>query len=419
MWLIASRRFALYGIVIRRTRSENSGWAEGLGEGRTVTEMKTTPPEFSTAEKDFYLKEFREKSLLFALRAKDITAPRDQDAVREVLGTLVLNETRAIVLVETRASRGERRALESLYTQGSHGLNSLSAPITLLPESNEDQLCLSILQALRAVPIFIGLWPARIPVLQAAQRLSQRLKVYKLVLLDPRGGLTAGGAPLSFLNGAHLAELQSRGAGGDMPQERRLQLETARFALEGGVASVSLCAPASVAKELFTYEGCGTFFTLTEYCQAERLALDDFSEAERLIARGEQEGALKKRTSHEVSQLLLHGYGARLGQEQDLVGFCSLLPYTADNAGEIAGLYTLRRFHGEGIGSRLVGKAIAEGQERGLAYLFACTNQESARRLFERFDFYQVPPDAVPATKWHAYAPERRRVIRVYKRALV
>ena len=112
------------------------------------------------------------------------------------------------------------------------------------------------------------------------------------------------------------------------------QLETARLALEGGVASVSLCSPASLAKELFTYEGCGTFFTLTDYCQAERLALDDFSEAERLIERGEQEGALKKRSSREVSQLLLHGYGARLGTERDLVGFCALLPYTADNAAE-------------------------------------------------------------------------------------
>ena len=186
--------------------------------------------------------------------------------------------------------------------------------------------------------------------------------------------------------------------------------------MEGGVASVSLCSPASLAKELFTYEGSGTFFTLTDYCQAERLALDDFPEAERLIQRGEQEGALKKRTPSEISQLLLHGYGARLGTERDLVGLCALLPYIADNAGEIAGLYTLRRFHGEGIGSRLVGKAITEGQARGLAYLFACTNQEGARRLFERFDFHQVKPDAVPATKWHAYAPERKRAISVYKR---
>ena len=284
-------------------------------------------------------------------------------------------------------------------------------------------MCLSILETLRTVPVFMGLWPAQAGAPQGARRLSNRLKVYKLVLLDRQGGLTASGEPLSFLNGSNLqellAELPARGASSETSQARRLQLETARLALEGGVASVSLCSPASLAKELFTYEGCGTFFTLTDYCQAERLALDDFSEAERLIERGEQEGALKKRSSREVSQLLLHGYGARLGTERDLVGFCALLPYTADNAAEIAGLYTLRRFHGEGIGSRLVRKAITEGQERSLSYLFACTNQEGARRLFERFDFRQVPPDAVPATKWHAYAPERRRAISVYKRELL
>ena len=382
--------------------------------------MKTTPPDLSTAERDFYLKEFRGKSLLFALRAKDITAPRDRDVVQEVLRALVFNETRVILLVETNESTPERRAVEGLHTQLSHALNGIPAPMPLLPESDEDQRCLSILETLRTAPVFIGLWPAqaRLPALQNARQLANRLTVYKLVILDPQGGLTASGAPLSFLNGSHLEELQAHGARGEIPHERHRQLETARLALEGGVASVSLCSPASLAKELFTYEGCGTFFTLTDYCQAERLALDDFPEAERLIQRGEQEGALKKRTPSEISQLLLHGYGARLGTERDLVGLCALLPYADDNAGEIAGLYTLRRFHGEGIGSRLVGKAITVGQARGLTYLFACTNQEGARRLFERFDFHQVTPDAVPATKWHAYAPERKRAVSVYKREL-
>jgi N-acetylglutamate synthase-like GNAT family acetyltransferase len=382
--------------------------------------MKTAPPDVSTAEKDFYLKEFRGKSLLFALRAKNITAPKNRDVVQEVLRTLVLNETRMILLVETDASTPERQAVGELHTQLSHTLSGIPAPVLLSPESDENQRCLIILETLRTVPVFIGLWPAqaRLPALQNTQQLANRLTVYKLVILDPQGGLTANGAPLSFLNGSHLEELQTHGARGELPHERHRQLETVRLALEGGVASVSLCSPANLAKELFTYEGCGTFFTLTDYCQAERLALDDFHEAEQLIQRGEQEGALKKRSPSEISQLLLHGYGARLGKERDLVGLCALLPYADDNAGEIAGLYTLRRFHGEGIGSRLVGKAITEGQARGLTYLFACTNQEGARRLFERFEFRQVTPDAVPAKKWHAYAPERKRAVSVYRRIL-
>ena len=285
--------------------------------------MKTAPPDFSTAEKDFYLKEFRGKSLLFALRAKDITAPRNRDAVQEVLRTLVLNETRVIVLVETDASTPERRAVDGLHAQLSHALNGIPAPVLLSPESDEDQHCFIILETLRTVPVFIGLWPAqaRLPALQNTQQLANRLTVYKLVILDPQGGLTASGAPLSFLNGSHLEELQTHGARGELPHERHQQLETARLALESGVASVSLCSPANLAKELFTYEGCGTFFTLTDYCQAERLALDDFPEAERLIQRGEQEGALKKRSPSEISQLVLHGYGARLGKNETSLGY--------------------------------------------------------------------------------------------------
>ena len=62
--------------------------------------------------------------------------------------------------------------------------------------------------------------------------------------------------------------------------------------------------------------------------------------------------------------------------------------------------------------------AITEGWERHFAYLFACTNQEGAQRLFERFDFHRVDPGEVPAEKWEGYAEERRRNVTVYKREL-
>ena len=399
-----------YGIVNRRILSK----INGLGK------MKTAP-HVLTSEKDFYLKEFRGKSLLFVLRAQELTLPADGNGVAEVLGALIANETRIILLLETHQSVSERHAIDRLYQCLSQVLHAIPTPMLLLPEADEDQLCLDIWEILRKAPVFIGLWPAhaRTSACQAAQLLSARLKVYKLVLLDQQGGLNMNGEPLSFLNGPKLEELQARSGKLDLSLDRRLQLETARKALEGGVTSVSLCSPKNSAQELFTYEGNGTFFTLTDYCQVERLALDDFYEVERFIERGEREGALKKRTPYEISQLLLHGYGARLGRERDLVGFCSLLPYPAGNAGEIAGLYTLTRFHGEGIGSRLVLKIISEGQQRHLSYLFACTNQAGAQRLFERFDFHQVTPDEVPATKWSAYASERIQRMTVYKKNLL
>ena len=385
--------------------------------------MKTVPSDVSLVEKDFYLKEFRSKSLLFALRMADLVSLRDRGSIEEVLSTLVRNETRTLLLLETDGTAEQQRCIEALCRQCTQALKSMSTlltPTVLSPEADDDQLLVQAWEVLRTAPIFIGLWPeqANVSFLLCVQRLAIRLKVYKLVLLDQQGGLTSASGPMSFLNGPTLKVLQSKIEHIDGYVERRFQLETAWRALEGGVSSVSLCAPSHLARELFTYEGCGTLFTLTDYCRVERLALDDFYEVERLIQRGEREGYLKSRTPYEVSLLLLHGYGARLGKERDLVGFCSLLPYRAENAGEISGLYTLTRFHGEGIGSRLVMTAITEGWERHFAYLFACTNQEGAQRLFERFDFDQVGPDEVPVEKWEGYAEERRRNVTVYKREL-
>jgi amino-acid N-acetyltransferase len=246
------------------------------------------------------------------------------------------------------------------------------------------------------------------------------LKVYKLVFLDPIGGIGTGGSRISFMNGPVLTELLRQGEAewtGLGP--RRALLETIWETLEGGVASVSLCPVRGLARELFTYEGCGTFFTLTDYCRVERLGIDDFHEVETLLERGEREGYLKARSPEEIDQLLLHGYGARLGAAPgELAGFCALLPYAEDKAGEIAGLYTITRFQGEGIGGRLVTNMVEEGKKKGFEYLFAVTTQEGAQRLFERHGFCRAASEAVAAAKWRGYDPERKKQIAVYRREL-
>ncbi len=379
--------------------------------------MKTVPSDVSLVEKDFYLKEFRSKSLLFALRVADLVSLGGRRSMEEVLSALIRNETRTILLLETDGTAEQRQCIEALCQQS---MSTLLTPTVLSPEADDDQLLVQVWEVLRTAPIFIGLWPeqANVSFLLCVQRLAIRLKVYKLVLLDHEGGLASARGPTSFLNGPTLQDLRSKIENIDGYVERRLPLETAGRALEGGVSSVSLCAPSHLARELFTYEGCGTLFTLTDYCRVERLALDDFYEVETLMQRGEREGYLKNRTPYEVNLLLLHGYGAWLGKEKDLVGFCSLFPYRAENAGEISGLYTLTRFHGEGIGSRLVMTTITEARERHFAYLFACTNQAGAQRLFERFDFHRVDPSEVPAEKWEGYDEERMQNVAVYKREL-
>ncbi len=380
-------------------------------------------PDSSFAEKDFYLDEFRGQSLLFALRAADLSSTVDREAAGEVFRTLLLNDIKVLLLIETSDTALERHSVKALCKQLSVKAKiPSSSPVVLSASASDDELLEQIWTVLRAAPLFVGLWPINrnTSFVACTQRVAVRLKVYKLVLLDPTGGITTSGSQLSFMNGPVLRELLRQGeAEWAGLGTRRSMLEAVRVALEGGVASVTLCPLSGLARELFTYEGCGTLFTLTDYCSVERLGIDDFYEVEKLMQRGEREGYLKGRTPQEITKLLLHGYGARLGAAPgELAGFCALLPYPAENAGEVAGLYTITRFQGEGIGGRLITTMVSEGEQRGFTYLFACTTQEGAQRLFERHGFCRVVPEDVPATKWRGYETARKQQIAVYRRDL-
>jgi len=374
-------------------------------------------------EKEFYLDEFHDRSLLFALQAEDFRTDAEVDATVGVLSALLANDTRVLLLMETSGAQEEQRRIQALYKRLARMSKMPVAPPLVLPVSVADDVMMQMWTVLRTSPLFIGLWPANsaVSLMTCVQQVAVRLKVYKLVLLDSAGGIATDGSQLSFMNGPVLHELLRQGEAewaGLGP--RRPLLEAIGVALEGGVSSVTLCSLSGLARELFTYEGSGTLFTLTDYCRVERLGIDDFHEVEKLMQRGEQEGYLKARTPQEIGQLLMHGYGARLGASTgELAGFCALLSYATDNAAELAGLYTITRFQGEGIGSRLIATVIAEGEQRGLSYLFAVTIQEGAQRLFERHGFRPVAPEQVPAAKWRGYDLQRKQQVMVYRRELL
>ena len=405
------------------------------------------------SEKDFYLEEFRGKSFFFTLQAGALKSQAEVETLAAVCQDLVTNETRVVFLIETadcadfvgEQRLGEQHLIDKLSlriaktVRNTAQLSHIPQPQpVILSTRGEDNLLLEQLWAvLRTTPVCIGIWPVDLgcgdeedqvdrleqpqsALLSCTQRLAVRLKVHKLVILDAAGGLTAGERQLSFMHGAVLNELLREGeAEWTGLGIRRPLLDAIRTALEGGVASVSVCSPSGLARELFTYAGCGTLFTLTDYCRVEPLGLDDFYDAERLIQRGEQEGYLKPRTPEETSRLLLHGYGAWLGAAAgELAGFCALLPYLDDKVGEIVGLYTITRFQGEGVGGRLVSRMIQEAKTADLRYIFACTFQKGAQRLFERYGFQQVDPEAVPGAKWQNYDPARKEQIPVYRQNL-
>ena len=138
-----------------------------------------------------------------------------------------------------------------------------------------------------------------------------------------------------------------------------------------------------------------------------------------MLARGQAEGLLKPRTATEAGELLLDGYGAWIG-EHHLAGVGALRRglYRPEAAAEIAGLYAITRFKGEGIGKKLVRRMIQDARSDQLAYVFSVTSAERAAGFFLREGFAEVAPESLPAAKWEGYAPERRRRVRAFRQNL-
>src|SRR5207237_979735 len=117
-----------------------------------------------------------------------------------------------------------------------------------------------------------------------APALATALRIPKLVLVDPQGGLLAGQLRrLSFVD-AHVLDALLRDGEAEWSGlgDRRALLVAVRDALQGSVESVNLCTAEGIAEELFTYVGSGTLFTRDDYCRVAPLGLDDFAQAERL-----------------------------------------------------------------------------------------------------------------------------------------
>jgi len=364
-----------------------------------------SPPPEPFDEKDFYLEEFRGRSVLLAL-APAVTGA-DLGALAGAVADLVRNDTRVLLWWPA----AERRLLAAL--RRSRALprprkdRRLPVPVVHLDAAGPASPCVLAVPAAASFP-------------RDAAELAVGLRVPKLVLVDAQGGLDVGARRLSFVDENLLDTLLRQGeAEWSGLGERRALLVEVRAALAGGVEAVNLCAPAGVAEELFTYVGSGTLFTQGDYCHVAPLALDDFAQAERLHERGRREGVLKPRTPEEVAELLASSFGATICGRH-LAGVAGLLtaPYATEHAAEIVGLYTITRFKGEGIGERLVSRLLADAESRGLDYVFACAVDGRAQQFFERLGFERVSAATVPAAKWVGYDRRRRARVAVFRRRL-
>ena len=402
--------------------------------------MARGPSSIEFSEKEFYLDEFRNRTLIFAVH---------HDTVAEELGDLGLvmrdllaNDTRVLVLLGGSAARGRaalgvlERALRSGGPPAEPRLPlsvmrlasaQKDAPVLALSTDActaatvSDALLIDVWTILRRSPFFLGLCESDAPdrLVELAQRIGARLRVHKLVIVDPQGGVRGDGASpsLSFMDEAVAEQLLQAGeAEWAGLGKRRAMLDAIRHGLLAGINSVNLCTLDGLARELFTYEGSGTLFTREDYVKVDRLSLDDFAEVEKLLERGQREGYLKPRSAEEIGRILISGYGATIGRLH-LAGVCSLQTeqYERHRAGEIVGLYTITRFKGEGVGAKLVDCMKAEAGRLALRYLFACTTQDRVGQFFERQGFRRVAAEEAPAAKWACYDDARRRAIAVYR----
>jgi len=380
-------------------------------------------------EREFYLEEFRGQSVLIAVSPAVVDEREPLGPLAATVADLVRNQTRVIVWwpgIDAAAERRLRAALDRERAGGRRppGRRRLSLVARLkaadlaAPDA-EHRLRAAVWARLRAGRLCVlavdGNGFPRHPL-----EIAAGLRVPKVVLLEADGGLSVGGAPLSFVDENVLETLLRQGqAEWSGLGDRRALLVAVRAALQAGVEAVNLCALEAIGEELFTYVGAGTLFTKDAYTQVGPLSLEEFAQAERLLARGQQAGFLKRRTPEETAQVLAAGFGVSMSGRH-LAGVAGLLttPYLDDNAGEIVGLFTITRFKGEGLGERLLAQILQRAATLGLAYVFAVTIDERAQEFFERNGFERVDADGVPASKWHGYDPRRRERVVTFRRRL-
>ncbi|MCZ6782186.1 MAG: GNAT family N-acetyltransferase [Proteobacteria bacterium] len=347
--------------------------------------------ERSFSERDFYLAEFRGRTLGLVLAGVDEAGLAQLDPV---LVDLRANET-GVVLIS-----GERSLLE----KASGGR---------VVARDEPRWVAGIWRALRAGGTAGLLLDPGAELAPASREIALRLRLAKLLWIDPAGPLRDDeGGRISFVTLAGLAEF---GRGAPARGREALLAEVGRM-LEGGIPSVSICRPEDLAEELFTYAGSGSFFARESYTDVRPLAIDEFDTAHDLIQRGVDEGYLVPRAPEEEEEILAGAFGVFV-EGRFLAGIGALHRHPG-GAGEIASLYTLTRFAGEGVGGHLIRFALARAREQDFDYVFACTTSDRVVAFFERNGFRRVGADEIPEEKWQSYDADRRRRLHCLRRDL-
>ena len=124
---------------------------------------RQTRSSLAFAEKDFYLDEFHEKSLLFAFRGEDLLSESGLGAASEVFETLLRNDIRVLLLIENSGgTQVLQRITELLERLAGRAGAAHPVPLVFSAEETVDQMCMRIWEVLRETHLCSGLWPAGI-----------------------------------------------------------------------------------------------------------------------------------------------------------------------------------------------------------------------------------------------------------------
>lgn len=347
------------------------------------------------SEKDFYLNEFRGRTLAIAIPAQCI---RHVGVLVSAIEELTRNGTRVVVISDRQQKFFG--VFESVIF------------------SNEDNLLSKIWRRLHQNPCVAVVTPPETEFPVVCRMLALTLGCFKLVCVDEEGGIrNPDGGVISFVHWDELCDYLEKTSFAGKP-ERLALLNEIRIMLEVGVEAVNLCTLDGLADELFSYAGSGTLFTHERYIEVRPLSIDDFDAANDLIQKGTDEGYLVARSVAEIDRVLEQGFGAFV-EGRYLAGVGSLLVDDEQASGEVAALYTVTRFIGEGVGMHLVQYAVDWARELGLAYVFACTTSEPVGSFFVRQGFKEVSHDSIISAKWKHYDAQRLKIIRCYQHDLL
>ncbi len=342
------------------------------------------------SEKGFYLREFAGRTLGLVVEG---ASAKEKSALSAVCQELAENDIRVVLVsadLEVCQDLSSSAALSS-------GEACLAAQVW------------RCLQQSACVAVHVQ----EVPFADKAAQALLELGLSKLVWIDGQGGLSRDdGNRLSFVDREGLGSLKATG-----DPRRKVFFEQCDVLLGRGVPSISLCTSEGLADELFTYVGSGTLFTCGGYVTVRAFGIDDCDAAHSFVLRGVEEGYLVPRDAAGIDTILSSGFGAFV-EEHFLAGIGSLIVNEASQSGEIASLYTLTRFAGEGVGGHLVQHAINEAKRLGLSTVFACTTSDRVGSFFERHGFLRVESQELPVEKWKSYPEERRSKLLCFSRSI-